>query len=282
MKREEKEIIIQKALAEYKQSEDISLTKLAEKYKIGRKTLSKRLKAEGYPVVNRQNEVRIDETVFDAIDTEEKAYWLGFLYADGNIGSNEHKLEMNLQASDWEHMKKFQDFLKYKKDDVRIRPSYGKGGPICRFSIRNKHIWNALNTKGCVPKKTLILQFPSQELFSSPDLIRHFMRGYVDGDGCLGIYPDSDGTLDTILTVAGMRGFLEKFADVLGEPKTIYNQKNSKAAQLQYGYKKARRVARFLYEGATIYLQRKFDIYKKFCQLEEQSSMMKSSKNGEG
>lgn len=73
------------------------------------------MKAENYTIVNKQNEVLIDNTVFDVIDTEEKAYWLGFLYADGNIGSTECKLEVNLQASDWEHMKKFQEFLKYKK-----------------------------------------------------------------------------------------------------------------------------------------------------------------------
>ena len=280
MKNLEKEKIITQALVEYKQSEDISLTKLAEKYKISRKTLTKRLKDEGYPIINRQNEVRIDETMFDVIDSEEKAYWLGFLYADGNIGSSEYKLEMNLQASDWEHMKKFQEFLKYKKDEVRIRPSYGKGGPVCRFSIRNKHIWAALNEKGCTPRKTLTLCFPDKSLFKDPELLRHFMRGYVDGDGCLGIYPTKTG-IDTVLSITGMRKFLEAFAEVLGEKATIYDKKNSKASCLQFGYRKARKIARFLYDDATIYLQRKFDIYKEFCRLEEQSSMMKSSKNGE-
>lgn len=95
------------------------------------------------------------------------------------------------------------------------------------------------------------------------------MRGYVDGDGCLGIYQDSDGSLNTVITIVGMRKFLESFADALGETRTIYDAKNSKVSTLRYGYRKARKVARFLYDGATVYLQRKYDIYKKFCQLEE-------------
>lgn len=65
-----------------------SLTKLAEKYKMSRGTISNRLKQLGYKVINHQNKLLFDETVFDCIDTEEKAYWLGFWYADGYIESH--------------------------------------------------------------------------------------------------------------------------------------------------------------------------------------------------
>ena len=112
MTKEEKRLIIEQAANEYLVTPENkrSLTKLGTKYKIDRRTISKYLKDNGYEVINTQNRCRIDETVFDTIDTEEKAYWLGFLYADGNINSKEYKLEINLCANDWQHLKKFQDF----------------------------------------------------------------------------------------------------------------------------------------------------------------------------
>lgn len=41
---------------------------------------------------------------FKKIDTEEKAYWLGFLYADGCVGSKEAKIELGLAEKDFNHL----------------------------------------------------------------------------------------------------------------------------------------------------------------------------------
>jgi intein/homing endonuclease len=55
----------------------------------------------------------------------------------------------------------------------------------CRWSVQSKHLWNVLNSYGCVPKKSLILKFPSISIFDNKNLIVHFIRGYFDGDGCI-------------------------------------------------------------------------------------------------
>lgn len=286
MKKEEKLQIINLALQEYLETpeKERSLTKIGKKYKVKRQTLSKYLKERGYDVINYQNRLRIDETVFDVIDSEEKAYWLGFLYADGNIGSNEHKLEMNLSVKDLDHMKKFQNFLKYTEDKVRVSKSYSNlagSTDVCRFSIRNKHIWSALNDKGCVPKKSLILTFPDLQIFADKSLVRHFLRGYVDGDGSLYITKDADGYINTCIGAVGTKEFLQGFVDYLREYTMVYKNSDSKAYSMKYGYAKARKVARILYEGATIYLDRKYNKFLEFCHIEEESSNRKSSKLGE-
>lgn len=51
------------------------------------------------------------ENLFKAIDTEEKAYWLGFLYADGNISKDKNVIELSLKESDIEHLKQYRKFL---------------------------------------------------------------------------------------------------------------------------------------------------------------------------
>lgn len=43
-------------------------------------------------------------TYFENIDTEEKAYWLGFLYADGYVNANEDKIELCLAEKDFHHL----------------------------------------------------------------------------------------------------------------------------------------------------------------------------------
>ena len=136
----------------------------------------------------------VDETVFDCIDTEEKAYWLGFIYADGNISNAEHikevsnktvyRLEISLQSDDIDHLNKLKSFFKWD-GVVKISKTNYARKDRCRLYFNNKHIWKTLNSYGCTPNKSLTLKFPNIEIFNDCSLIRHFIRGYVDGDGCI-------------------------------------------------------------------------------------------------
>ena len=177
--RERKQHIINIAIEEYLNTpeEERSLTKLGEKYGVKRQTLSKHLKDRGYEVINYQNRARCDETVFDKIDNEEAAYWLGFLYADGNISHTGNRLEVRLAIKDLSHLEKFRQFLKLSTE---IRTGVCNGNGFCHLSIRNKHLWNQLNDKGCSPRKSLILKFPKLDIFigDKKNLVRHFIRGY--------------------------------------------------------------------------------------------------------
>ena len=162
--RERKQYIINIAIEEYLNTpeEERSLTKLGEKYGVKRQTLSKHLKNRGYEVINYQNRLRCDETVFDKINNEESAYWLGFLYADGNISSTGNRLEVRLSIKDLSHLEKFRSFLKLSTE---IRTGICNGNGFCHLAVRNKHLWETLNTLGCYPQKSLILKFPSLSIF---------------------------------------------------------------------------------------------------------------------
>lgn len=105
-----------------------------------RNRIAKVLKQNGIDVVNKHNQTKFDETVFDSIDTEEKAYWLGFIFADGNISSPRkdgkpiYTFEICLQLQDVNHLYKFNLFMKHQKNNVKT-DSYR-----CRWSITNKHL----------------------------------------------------------------------------------------------------------------------------------------------
>lgn len=102
----------------------LSLTLLAKKYNVNRHTLSRYFKISNIKVINKQNETKFNENIFDVIDSEEKAYWLGFLFADGYISSSKNTIELSLALKDKEHLEKFAKFMgggKVKSDNFRCR-----------------------------------------------------------------------------------------------------------------------------------------------------------------
>ena len=93
----------------------------------------------------------LNENTFKQIDTGEKAYWLGFILADGLIDNSvAHKLVINLQLSDIDHLYKFRDFL---NADVPVKsyPHYKSSRATIR--ICRKKIVNDLKKFGVVPNK---------------------------------------------------------------------------------------------------------------------------------
>jgi hypothetical protein len=75
--------------------------------------------------INLHNQVKFNQNVFDCIDTEEKAYWLGFIFADGYISSHipdkkkTYKFELSLSLKDKSHLEKFNQFMRYNGNNVK-------------------------------------------------------------------------------------------------------------------------------------------------------------------
>lgn len=282
--REQKQNLIELAIEEYINApiELKSLTKIGEKYGIRRQTLSTKLKERGIEIINYQNRIRLNDTIFDSIDTEEKAYWLGFIFADGNISSEGNRLEIRLSVKDLDHLEKFRQFIKLENP---IRTGICNGNGYCHLSVRNKHLWETLNSLGCTPCKSLTLQFPKISIFNNKSLIYDFIRGYVDGDGCLSLYKKQNSYC-TELNLVGTKSFLESVNSIFGNVGFIKNKtsKNyiNNAYSLQFSNFPSRVISRILYSKANIYLNRKYDKFLEFCRLEEESSRRLSSNIGEG
>lgn len=264
----------EKLANEYLEGE-ISLTKMSEKYNIGRWTLTDRFKKLGIDIVNKQNELKFDNTVFDSIDTEEKAYWLGFIFADGYITSYEevtqksrYLLEISLKGSDKHHLDKFNSFMKHKnKNQVKIeKATCGNSETTrCRWYVANKHLWEILNSYGCTPKKSLTLKFPNKEIFKDESLIRHFIRGYFDGDGCLSRHL-SKHTVIPIVEVIGtpeFLNFIEKYSNIYGSRSKDKRWKHN-TEYIKFRKEDAIKFINYIYNNSNIYLDRKHRLYEFF------------------
>lgn len=144
-----------------------------------------------YTKANQYGEC-IDVECFSSIKTEEDAYWLGIMYSDGWIRSDRN--EIGLGSIDKEMIERFQTYTGTANQIQIKKPDYCKGkmlpqGRVCQTSkafytltFSSKKTKENLKNLGCLPKKSLILCCPTIE--QVPDqLLWHFFRGYVDGDG---------------------------------------------------------------------------------------------------
>jgi hypothetical protein len=212
-----------------------------------------------------------NEDYFEIIDTSEKAYWLGFLYADGNVyipKINEGKtkggrIEIALKADDDYHLYNFVNCLNgnmpIKYRDITLNDNIYKS---CRLQIGSMKMALDLMNHGCIPNKSLILEFPK---FLSDNLLPHFIRGYIDGDGCVGfnIYEFTDSFTVSVL---GTQNFLYDLKVVLEKNKIkcsdIKPQKSKAYCLYITGRDNLVTLYNYLYTDATIFLGRKIDKFR--------------------
>ena len=263
-----------RTLADEFLNSSISLTKMAAREGTTRQTLAKHFRELGVEIINKQNRLKFDNTVFDCIDTEEKAYWLGFIFADGYISSDSLKgksrylLEISLKASDKNHLDKFNKFMKHENAN-KVTIEDAKCGKVickrCRWYVANKHLWETLNSYGCTPRKSLTLKFPDESIFKSKDLIRHFIRGYFDGDGCFTRHIHHI-IVSPAISFLGTKDFLDK---ILEYSKIEANYRHDKCYTeftwtLEYHKEPGIELINYLYNNCTIYLDRKYKLYEFF------------------
>lgn len=263
--------------------EGIPIYVIAKELDSCEETISKLLKVNKISVDGRSR-IKFNDTVFDIIDTEEKAYWLGFIYADGYIATiNPEKpnyaFEISLKSCDFEHLNKLNSFFEYKGNNVkisRVNSNYER----CRWAISNKHLWNTLNNYGCTPRKSLTLKFPNINIFSRKELVRHFIRGYFDGDGGVSYY-DKEHRFPAAY-FCGTKEFLEGLNNYIPVNLDIHNSSSGGTYVLNTACRKAMALLHYLYDNCSLFLDRKYNLFINFCRSYEESYELLESKIGEG
>ena len=257
------------AIEYYINHQELSLNKIALMFKITPESLSKALKSLGYTIVNKQNIAKFNENIFDVIDTEEKAYWLGFIFADGYISSSpinnptdaHYIFELCLALIDAGYLYKFDSFVQSQEPKVKAynyKDASGKDKQHVKWTIANKHLWNTLNNIGCTPNKSLTLIYPN----IPQHLKRHFARGYFDGDGSFGVY----GQNELSLSCVGTQSIIDNLFSEIGDFSQYHHKDHNEATiTLNASAKNAANILNYLYTNSTVYLDRKYNKYLELC-----------------
>lgn len=220
---------------------------------------------------NKENYKMIfDDTYFEKIDTEHKAYHLGFLMADGTILNSRHcskQVKLDLAVEDREEVEKFCDDLVIDKKRIKVYPHYNTvGQDVCRIIVNSDKLCEDLYRFGVTPRKSLTLKFPVGLLPENTPV--HFIRGYFDGDGSI-----SGKFGCPQFKMGGTSEFLEEtqkiFMNDLGLRKTKFDQRWPERKNNNYslGYGGRRQIVRireWLYKDATIYLSRKYNKFQTY------------------
>lgn len=150
--------------------------------------------------LNRPDKYTYDTSYFENINTEEKAYWLGFIYADGYVSESRRGKEfgIELQIGDISHLKKFNKSISGNiKVSTRARDrsnsNFIKANKTesCSLRLYREKIIDDLISWGVTPNKT----YENKSIPPIPhSLVRHFIRGYFDGDGCVRSYKQKNLT----------------------------------------------------------------------------------------
>lgn len=254
--------------------EGFSVKNISEKYNctssnIYRILYKKKIKMRSNEVNNRKYDV--DHTFFNIIDTEEKAYTLGFLYADGYNNERDGVVKLALHEKDKEILEKISYFIQptkplYFLNHQRRRNNNSKVSDSYCLSISSKYICKQLSILGCTQKKTFSLKFPTP-LQVPNDLLNHFIRGYFDGDGCIKIARNSK---KQSFSLTGTEPFLTHIQELLTIKLKLPNTKlytpltqlNTNIRVLSHSsLLSCLKIKNYLYSNATIYLKRKYDTF---------------------
>lgn len=252
-----------------KQKEDIislykegwSSRKLAKQYKVSKFVILNQIKHLDFR--NTQRIYYRDNTRFKYIQTEEDAYFLGLMFADGYNNEKEGRITLSLGDKDIELLEKFKSYFQTNQPILgKVRES-DKHQNVALLSINDKEISINLANHGCTQKKTFTLKFPKLKA----DLINHFIRGYFDGDGSI---------YNSAVSFVGTESFLLDLNEELYQRTNVnystirnrYPDRENSIRETRYiGKNKVLELYNYLYYNATVFLTRKKLRFEKHLKL---------------
>jgi hypothetical protein len=261
-------IILDKNQLQNDYNELKSVRKVGKKYGISRETVRKYIHLYNLNYI-KPIKYNCNENFFNE-ETESAYYFAGFLAADGCLFKKKgesYEVKLTLKDTDKDILFKFKQSINSDAPVIETKR-------LCRvftryfnittaqFRIASKIVFNNLKQKfQLTPRKSLTLKFPIK--LKNNELIRHFIRGYFDGDGSIYInHTDKkSGIKHMRISIVGTKHMLENIRYVLMRECIIKKGtiiKINNIYELRYGGNNiVYAIYKYLYKDATLFLERK-------------------------
>ena len=193
---------------------------------------------------------------FHKINSEPRAYWLGFIAADGCISirkTSQAVLVLMLAIKDVGHIREFKAAIEATHPILNYRQNGHWASRICITSDKMINDLKRLDFTSRKRQRCIFPKIPHR-------LLNHFMRGYFDGDGSIG------SGRNPMFRVVGYPRFIRKYQQHLRQAcnlrRTKWAWRFGTPAIVYVGRKQMVKIQQFLYHGATIFLARKYQIFQ--------------------
>lgn len=250
-----------------------SSVSIGKRYGITHKPILKVLHQNGIVVDSSRSKRKygLEESYFDCIDTPSKAYIFGLLCADGSICRKKDTVSICLEEGDYYILEQIRQELKSEKElefiDNSEKKDYGYNYKNqFRLVVFSSYMCDALISKGMVENKSWNLEYPD---CINDLLLKHFVRGYFDGNGSYCPHITKKGKFQPLITITSTNNFCKGLRDKLKETLNIpcgnvYDASCHNGTTKVLSFSGANQVKRFLdwmYEDAEMYLVRKYEKY---------------------
>lgn len=232
---------------------------------------------DNYPLeINHIAKREVRHSFFSKIETELQAYLLGFFAADGSINEKRKTLRIHLQKQDSKIVDLFKDYISPNAYTFNIDEHITSGRNGMKVHAHESYGVDITSSQLC--KDLVDLGFGYNKTYSElhipiipKELIRHFIRGYFDGDGCItgGVYQDKNRPNPRVRihvnidgkTLSIFNDFLKFFSDNNIKMNINYLKRDSMYRICTSSKKEVEKIFHLLYDDSNFYMSRK---YKKF------------------
>jgi len=199
-----------------------------------------------------------NENYFEKIDTEDKAYFLGFIVADGCVHCTNN---IKIIQKEPDILYEFKEYIKFEGPVF-----FSKKRNIASIGVSSDKMKNDLEKLGVFSNKTMVIKYPK----INKELESHFMRGVFDGDGCISIHHDKRDASERgqVNICSGSIEFINQYVDNLVEYANV-KKNNIRCPKGTYhvidwgGLTDVENIYKFFYKDATVFLERKKETFDK-------------------
>jgi hypothetical protein len=243
-----------------------NIKKVAISFGVSTRPIKRILDKNNILLTNRRYNVNHD--YFGVIDNEEKAYWLGFLYADGCVRETKSgsQLVLKLSVKDEEHLNLFKKNIEsehkivYTESRVMTKNNVLSISNNCSLRVNSNELVEKIINQGCVPRKTFTIERPK----INDNLVRHFIRGFYDGDGNFFYSEKTKMSVVTIVCASEkFRTFLIEVMSKLPNIGKIHEDSDKYTIKI-VNIVGIRSFLDYIYYDSKTYLKRKKEYYERY------------------
>lgn len=196
----------------------------------------------------------LNHNFLDNIDTPEKAYFLGWFHTDGHLDINQNQICFLL--ADREPLELFNQIFSIEQNISEYEAKITNRKNLFKWCLGSQKLSEALQTLGYESNKTFSAKYPK-----IPDeLLYHFYRGCIDGDGCIHIQKDNRGSETIRVNLVGTESLLSTIKHKINATTEV--RKNDNIFSWSINGKFAVEVLTKVYANSQgLRLTRKYDIF---------------------